>query len=109
MERSSEGEVIRFIASPDEFMSVDLQPNSENLFLLDWYKKIFTTADIAAVATETVGKHVGIFSPDRQTFYFIDSDNPAKVFVVSYNSGTKTELNYRTAFELLIGSITPAR
>lgn len=105
VERASEGENIRFIASPDEFMSVGLESNGENLFLLDWYSKIFTTTDIIGNATETVGKHVGIFSPDRQTFYFIDSNNSSEIFVVSYNSGTKTELNYRTAFEFLIGSI----
>lgn len=109
VERVSDGEGIRFIASPDEFMSVSLQPNSENLFILDWYKKIFTNIDTTAIPTETLGKHIGIFSPDRQTFYFIDADNPAQVFVTSYNSGTKTELSYRAAFELLIGSITLVR
>lgn len=110
LERGSDNnDDIRFVASPDEFISIRLEPNNDLQSLPDWYEKIAPDVDLDTLSFESIGNRLGIFSPDRQTYYFIDTNRPGEIFVVSYNSGTKTELNFRATFEAIIRSITLVR
>lgn len=105
LERGGDGgDDVRLIASPDEFLAIRLEP-SNNQTLLDWYRIVAPDVAIVPELSEFVGNHIGIYSPDRQTFYFIDANRPTEVFVVNYNSGGKAELNFRSIFESIIRSI----
>jgi hypothetical protein len=103
-ERGQEQEV-HLIASPEEFVSVSVQPNPDELALVEWYRQVVAAADPSSLNLETAGEHSGLFSPDRQTFYFMTADRPAAVFVASYHSGDKAELNFRTTFAAIIQSV----
>ena len=110
LERGSDNnDDLRFVGSPDEFISINLEPNNNLQSLPDWYKTVAPDVDSDTLSFESIGSHLGIFSPDRQTFYFIDTNRPREIFVINYNSGTKTELNFRTTLEAVIRSITLAR
>ena len=111
LERGSEADSdsFRLVASAEEFISFSVEPNTNGLSLSAWYRSIAPSVDPAALSAQSIGSHAGIYSPDRQTFYFIEESRPADVFVVSYNSGEATELNFRSTFEAIISSIAAAK
>lgn len=95
------GEVM-FTSATGEFIEVLAEDNKDNLPLLDWYLAEApgtSPADVGAVTTKS--GLLGIKSPDGLTAYFSVG---GKIYVISYNIGVKTELNYKSTFEMMVKS-----
>jgi len=93
---------VMFTSATGEFMQVIVEDNLDKIPLLDWYlEKAPGTnpAEIGAVITKAGLS--GIKSPDGLTVYFGAED---KIFAISYNIGIKTELNYKSTFEMMYKS-----
>jgi hypothetical protein len=93
---------IMFTSLTGEFIQVIVEDNPNKLALLEWYLSEApgtNPADIGTAATK--GGLLGIKSPDGLTVYFGGND---KIYAISYNVGIKTELNYKSTFEMMIKS-----
>jgi hypothetical protein len=92
-----------FTSDTGEFIEIIVSENPERLPLFDWYKTQAPDIDInqiEAVANKS-GDPAGIKSPDGLTVYYAE-DN--LIFVINYNIGTKTELNFKSIFEMMYRS-----
>jgi hypothetical protein len=95
-------EEVMFTSATGELMEVIVEENRSNLPLLDWYLSEApgtSPAELGDVTTKSglVGKK----SADGLTAYF---SSGGKIYVLSYNVGIKTELNYKSTFEMMIKS-----
>jgi hypothetical protein len=91
-----------FTSTTGEFVQVIVEDNANRLPLLDWYLAESPGTSPADVGTATTkGGLLGIKSPDGLTVYFAFGD---KIYAISYNIGVKTELNYKSTFEMMIKS-----
>ncbi|MFA5954128.1 MAG: thrombospondin type 3 repeat-containing protein [Patescibacteria group bacterium] len=93
---------IQFVSAADESIAVLVQNNPSKLAIGEWYRASIAGAVATLPVLETVGEHTGIFSPDRQTFYFTSPGASKDVYVVSLTSGAKTTLDFRATYELFI-------
>lgn len=92
-----------FTSITGEFIQVIVEDNLERLPLLDWYLSKSPGTIPAEVGTATTKRDgmIGIKSPDGLTVYFAFGD---KIYAISYNIGVKTELNYKSIFEMVYKS-----
>lgn len=93
---------VLFTSATGEFVQVIVEENLEHLPVLDWYlakSPGMTAAEVHTVVTKTGLQ--GIQSPDGLTAYFSYGDY---IFAIAYNVGTKTELNFKTTFEMMVRS-----
>ncbi len=93
---------ILFTSATGEFIQVIVEENFEHLSALDWY--LAKTPDVTAAQVKTVvtkGGLSGIQSPDELTVYFASGDY---IFAIAYNVGTKTEVNFKSIFEMMVRS-----
>jgi hypothetical protein len=93
---------VMITSATGEFIQIIVEENKDNLPLLDWYLIKAPEVNPADVTTaKTKSGLLGVKSPDGLKAYF-GHDN--KIFAISYNIGTKTELNYKSIFEMIIRS-----
>jgi len=93
---------IMFTSTTGEFVQVIIEDNSARTPLMDWYLAEAPGTNPAEVGTAaTKNGLLGIKSPDGLTAYFASGD---KIYAISYNVGIKTELNYKSTFEMMIKS-----
>ncbi len=94
---------VMFTSATGEFIQVIAEDNPERLPLMDWYLAKSPGVSPAEVGTATTKRDgvLGIKSPDGLTVYFGAGD---KIFAISYNVGVKTELNYKSTFEMMYKS-----
>jgi len=100
-------EEIMITSATGEFVQIIVVENKEGLALSDWYLEKapeVKPADVGTVATKSGLS--GIKTPDELTAYFSIGD---KIFAISYNIGVKTELNYKSTFEMIIRSFKVSR
>ena len=93
---------VMFTSATGEFMQVIIEDNKDKMPLLDWYlaeSPGVSPAEVGTVATK--GGLLGVKSPDGLTVYFSVED---KIYVITYNVGIKTELNYKSIFEMMVKS-----
>lgn len=93
---------IMFTSTTGEFMQVIVEDNPTRTPLMDWYLAEAPGTNPAEVGTAaTKNGLIGIKSPDGLTAYFVSGD---KIYAISYNVGIKTELNYKSTFEMMVKS-----
>lgn len=93
---------VMFTSATGEFIQVIVEDNPNLTPLLDWYLSEAPGTNPADVGTAaTKGGLLGIKSPDGLTVYFGVGD---KIYAVSYSLGIKTELNYKSTFEMMVKS-----
>lgn len=93
---------VLFTSATGEFVQVIVEDNLEHLSPLDWY--LAKTPGVTAAEVKTVVTKSGlqgIQSQDELTVYFSYGDY---IFAVAYNVGTRTELNFKTVFEMMVKS-----
>ncbi|MBU1146087.1 hypothetical protein KKD80_00875 [Patescibacteria group bacterium] len=93
---------VLFTSATGEIFEVIVDENINNLPLLDWYlleSPETKPSELSDITTKSglLGKK----SPDGLTAYFSSGD---KIYAISYGLGSKTELNYESAFEMMIKS-----
>jgi hypothetical protein len=93
---------VLFTSATGEFVQVIVEDNLEHLSALDWYlAKVpeVTAAEVKPVVTKSGLE--GVQSQDELTVYFSYGDY---IYAITYNIGEKTELNFKSTFEMMYKS-----
>jgi len=85
--------------STGEFVSIRSEENPSLLSPKQWYLNLSPGVDPNAVETIAVGSLIGARSPDGRTVYI---SSGVVMFVMSYNTGGLTQINYRTTFRMMV-------
>lgn len=85
-----------------EFVSVIVEENPGNLPIISWYLEQAPGVKAGDIQTFVTKNGLdGIKSPDGFSAYFT---RDGVVYVISYNIGTKIEINYKRTFEMMLNS-----
>ncbi|MFA6381773.1 MAG: DUF6583 family protein [Candidatus Buchananbacteria bacterium] len=100
---------VLFVSATGEFIEVLVISNSENLASIDWYKKQFPEIDPATVTNIRVNDASGLRSPDNLSYYLMKDGDNSRVYILTYNTGSFTETNFFTTFQIMVKSfrLTP--
>jgi len=95
-------EQVIFSSDTGEFIEIIVEDNPLKLSVQDWYlgQSPGVTSDQLKTIT-TKDKITGILSPDGLAAYLPFED---RIFVIYYNIGLKTEVNFGMTFKMLINS-----
>ena len=95
-------EQVIFSSDTGEFIEIIVEDNPLKLSVQDWYlgQSPGVTVDQLKTVT-TKDKITGILSPDGLAVYLPFED---RIFVIYYNIGLKTEVNFETTFKMMINS-----
>lgn len=98
----SDNKEVLFTADTAEFVEVLVSDNPSSLTATEWYLSQFpglTEEDLTLI--ETWENQEGVLSLDGNTIYFAVNDY---VYLITYNTGTRTEANFRATFEMMFQS-----
>jgi len=85
-----------------EFVSIITEQNINNLPIISWYLDQAPGIKAGEIQTfVTKSNFDGIKSPDGFNAYFTKG---GMVYIISYNIGTKVEINYKRTFEMMLNS-----
>lgn len=84
-----------------ELFQVAVNDNPNRLAPKDWYRTNNPTANIDSLTTFAVNGLAGIYSEDESTGYIFKD---TKVYSIFYNTGSLTQVNYRTTFDMMVRS-----
>ena len=91
--------------SPDtgtlEYMQVSVQENTTRLSAKNWYLSLDPSVEISQIEKVVVNGLEGIRTPDTTSIYLSHED---KIYIISYNIGGLTRVNYMTTFEMMYQS-----
>ena len=96
---------ILFTAISGEYIEVQALPYPVGESFPDWFAKNFPAERLAGY-TPFVNrfKVAGIMSPDKTVAFITDG---SQVYLIRYDGGTRTEINYRTTFRTMVQSFKP--
>lgn len=93
---------VLFSSDTGEFVEVLAEDNALKMPVIDWYLGQSPGVDASQLeAVQTKEKIAGIKSPDGLVAYLPFED---KIFVINYNIGLKTEVNFLNTFAMMINS-----
>lgn len=92
---------LNIVTGPQELIEIRAADNDIRADLRDWYAATFP-GETDAMTTETIGEYTGLLSPNRRTFFFISSSQPAKVFSITDSVGSKTSLDFMATIRAMI-------
>ncbi|MBI5732203.1 MAG: hypothetical protein HY982_02480 [Candidatus Magasanikbacteria bacterium] len=95
-------EEVIFSSDTGEFVEVRAEDNLLKMAVADWYlaqSPGVKAEDLRTVKTKEGGE--GVLSPDSLTVYLPFED---KIFLINYNIGLKTEVNFLTTFKMMTAS-----
>jgi len=96
-----------FQSANGEYLQVLVENNDQKLGVLEWFLTQSPSSDPNKLKPFTSKSGlVGIISEDGLTYYLAPAEDTSKIYVVTYNVGTKTELNFLTTFKMMINSLT---
>jgi len=94
-----------FQSATGEYVEVLVEDNTEKLDLVQWYLTQSPAADLNQLTRETTKQgYDALVSPDKLTSYLADKNNLDKVYVITYNIGNKTLVNFLTTFAMMKNS-----
>lgn len=93
---------VLFMADTGEFVEILIISNINQLSLTDWYDQQFGNLDLA-IEVE-INNLVGLRHPNQQSYYLVDSDDLTNIFLLTYNIGDFTEMNFLTTFNVMVQS-----
>ncbi|MFA5021702.1 MAG: hypothetical protein WC508_01285 [Patescibacteria group bacterium] len=94
---------VLFTASDGEFIEVLTIDNSSNLSLGDWYQREFPKNSLSQLTEVKINNLSGLRSADNQSYYFMKPDG-SKIFVLIYNAGNLSELNFLATLNAMVKS-----
>lgn len=98
---SNGGLLINPSQSTGELFQVRIETNPSNLTPQQWYLAANPSANASELTAITVNGLEGIYSEDQSTVYLF---REAKVYMIQYSTGTLTQVNYRTTFDMMVRS-----
>lgn len=85
-----------------EFISIIVEENLDSLPIISWYLEQAPGVKAGDIQTFVTKNGLdGVKSPDGYSAYFT---RDGVVYVISYNIGTKMEINYKRTFEMMLNS-----
>lgn len=87
--------------STGEFFQVSVQDNTGQLTPKAWYLNLNPGLEASRVTEVTVNGLLGAVSLDGQTIYLGKGDT---MYILTYSTGTLSQINFRTTFEMLYQS-----
>jgi hypothetical protein len=101
---ASMNEVI-FQSSTEEYFSVSVEDNPDSLALVDWYVRQSPGADLNLLERKTLKiGYAALLSPDKLTYYIQAPNKPDQIFLINYNIGNLTEINFLTTLQMMVNS-----
>jgi len=95
-----------FQSATGEYIQVMVEDNQGSGSVMEWFLKQSPTSDPNRLKSFTSRSGLsGVISEDGLTYYLADPNDLSKIYILTYNIGTKTELSYLTTFEMMIGSL----
>ncbi len=83
-------------------MAIVIEKNQNNLPIISWYLGQAPGVKAGDIQTFVTKSNLdGIKSPDGFSAYFTKN---GIVYIISYNIGTKLEINYKRTFEMMLNS-----
>ncbi len=107
--RSSDSANQSVLVSPDsssatgEYFQAMVEDNPTKLTAKKWYQSLSPTVTDAQIESLTVNGLDGARSVDGNTVYLVKAD---KTYVLSYNVGTLTAVNFRLLFDVFVRNFT---
>lgn len=85
-------------SSTSEFFKLGVIDNAARLSAKDWYQQTNLTADVTKLKTVAVNGLEGVVSEDGSTVYLVKDD---KVYSLQYGTGSLSQVNYWTTFDMI--------
>lgn len=98
----SKSEVV-FAATTGEYIQIAIQDNKQNISAQEWYSQVSGAANANQVTVLTLAGTQAVLTPDLASVYLTKN---GKMYILSYNPGTLSEVNYRTTFKMIYQSIS---
>ncbi len=99
---NSDASQVSFISNTGEFIQVIVQENYAGFSSAkEWYLTQNPNVDKYKLKEILIGNWVGVRSPDELNVYLINNNY---IYILTMNIGLKTELNYKTTFEMMLKS-----
>lgn len=93
---------VLFTSITQEFVSVRVLPFPTDMPFAEWFAKTFPAEQLASyVPFVNKFKISGVMSVDGMVAIITDG---AHVYLLTYNGGTRDEINYRTTFKMMVQS-----
>lgn len=84
-----------------EFVEVIVTENTRKQSAAEWYASLYANVDPKDLDAITIGGLQGVSSRDGFVYYLA---NQKYIFTIVYQFGSKTEIHYRTTFEMMVKS-----
>lgn len=96
---------IIFQSATGERVVVLVEDNTDNLNLAEWYLRQSPLSNISDLGKETTLQgYQALISPDKLTYYLVDSQDLSKVYIINYQIDNKTSINFLTTFAMMVNS-----
>jgi len=95
---------VLFVSSTGEFFEILVINNVNNLALTDWYVEQFPGIDLTRATQVQLNNTLGLRQPDNQSYYLMKNNDQSKIYLLTYNSGNFSELNFLTTFNAVVKS-----
>lgn len=108
-EALAEGDASEVLFTPNtldltgQFVAVTVSANPTGLTAVDWYTDTASVDETQIEVITSFAGATGVWSIDRTTAYYADTDN---VYAISYRYGNSDELYFPTSFEMMVKSFT---
>lgn len=104
------GREVIFNSGAGEFIQVIVEENQLKLSPLEWYLNQSPGISREQIESIDAGDFRGIRSPDTLTLYLVPKRATENnlIYIITYNIGTKTEMNFKATFEMMIKSFSLA-
>jgi len=97
----TDNQEVLVITNTGEFFSVTVENNTERLSPADWYLRQSPKIERSSLYETVINNSSAVWNPDHLTIYIARDD---RIYILSYNTGTEEEANFKTTFEMLINS-----
>ena len=101
-EKDKDGNETLFVSQSGEFVEILILPNVNNLEIKDWYQEQFYEVDISKAIEVSINGLTGLRHPDNQSYYLVDENDLSEVYLLIYNSGNFTSVNFMTTFQVMV-------
>jgi hypothetical protein len=103
VKESDQGKEVMFNVGGGEFVEVLIDENASGKLLMDWYlEKVPGKRSSEVSMFQTRGGYDEILSDDLLTAYVSVG---SRIFIVTYNLGTQTEIRYKATFTVMVNSL----
>ncbi len=100
-ERDSQKSEVLFVSATGEFIEVLIVENFNKTPLKDWYKIQYPHIDIRQAYEVAINNWVGLRHPDNQSYYIARSSDEANIYLLIYNTGSRSNTNFATTFQVM--------